>query len=94
MVNTEHSQDIFICDLRDPHIGLYEITADYRPKNRFVHQKYYEFAKSKSEAKKKYLSRMPWMNIYNIERITDTDRIRDIFAHRYAMSEWHPISEE
>lgn len=90
----DQNNDTFICDLRDPQICVYEITADYRPKNRYLHPKYYEFAHSNKEAKKKYLSRMPWMNVYKIEKVTDMDRIRDIFALKHARSKWYPGSEE
>lgn len=58
---------------------LYEITADYRPKNP-KKPKYYVIAETAKEAKEKFKSRITWLQIYNIEQVDD-ENAREIVKH-------------
>lgn len=44
--------------------NVYEITADYRPKNPNK-PKYYVVSKTEREAKKKFMAKIPWLKIYS-----------------------------
>lgn len=52
--------------------NVYEITADYRPRNPDK-PKYYVVAKTKIEAKKKFMAKISWLKIYTVDLLDETE---------------------
>ena len=51
---------------------LFKITADYRPRNPNK-PSYYVVAKDKTEAKKKFMAKISWLNIYTVDLLDETE---------------------
>lgn len=60
---------------------LYEITADYRPNNKFK-PKYYVCAESSKKAKQIFTDNIPWLGVYECEEIKDENAIIEIISNR------------
>ena len=58
---------------------LFKIFADYRPKDKVRKHWYYVAAKNKSEAKKKFINIIPWLDVYEIEEC-DEQTVQDVLA--------------
>lgn len=59
---------------------LYEITADYRPKNPNK-PKYYVIAQTPTNAKSLFVNTIPWLKIYSCTVITDPSRVNEVLAN-------------
>ena len=58
---------------------LFKIFADYRPKNEAHKHWYYVAAENKLEAKKKFMSMISWLNVYEIEEC-DEQTVQNVLA--------------
>lgn len=52
--------------------NIYEITADYRPRNPNK-PKYYVVAKTEREAKKKFMAKISWLKVYTVDLLSEME---------------------
>lgn len=67
--------------IKDKPTKLYEITADYRPNNKFK-PKYYVCAESSKKAKQIFTADIPWLGVYGCKEIKDDNAVMEIISNR------------
>lgn len=59
---------------------LWAVNAGYK-KGHIGGLLYYVIAKNKTEAKKKFSSRISWLTVYEVVQVKDKERIEEIYSH-------------